>query len=80
MNANPQELSTRVSCHFNANSVSVRQQPGKWGKEFIMRKYRQVIGDINKMILDYVEIRRLRGGFQSYSDLASELAVSRDVA
>jgi len=53
MNANPQELSTRVSCHFNANSVSVRQQPGKWGKEFIMRKYRQVIGDINKMILDY---------------------------
>ncbi len=27
-----------------------------------------------------VEIRRLRGGFQSYSDLAPELAVSRDAA
>ena len=27
-----------------------------------------------------VEIRRLRGGFQSYSDLASELPVSRDAA
>jgi len=28
----------------------------------------------------YVGIRRLRGGLQSYSDLASELAVSRDAA
>jgi len=30
--------------------------------------------------LTCVEIRRLRGGFQSYSDLALELAVSRDAA
>ena len=29
---------------------------------------------------NFVEIRRLRGGFQSYSDLAPELAVSRDAA
>ncbi len=31
-------------------------------------------------IIDFVEIRRLCEGFQSYSDLASELAVSRDAA
>ena len=30
--------------------------------------------------LHTVGIRRLRGGFQSYSDLAPELAVSRDAA
>jgi len=37
---------------------------------------------INQKSTTYVivGIRRLRGGFQSYSDLASELAVSRDAA
>ena len=35
---------------------------------------------VRKMTLNYVEIRRLCEGFQSYSDLAPELAVSRDAA
>jgi len=33
-----------------------------------------------RALLNFVGIRRLRGGFQSYSDLAPELAVSRDAA
>ncbi len=34
----------------------------------------------NVILKSIVEIRRLCRGFQSYSDLASELAVSRDAA
>ncbi len=50
-----------------------------------MKTYVKLINlHINSLItavqLRFVEIRRLCRGFQSYSDLAPELAVSRDAA
>ena len=76
-------FSTNISTSVHSNvNININTKLSSLCALFFLNSFnsRILFLVLRKFTYIFVEIRRLHRGFQSYSDLAPELAVSRDAA